>query len=581
MSSNATTYRSGRRPLVTSGTSRNSPVSEARGQAPRAELTSSDKSMPGTVYPGGPSLNEYGVDLNWIEHNSPSYSSAPVPESRSPVDQPMPFTTDTIGAAGTAIFSGFVRDVGEYNPKLEGRTAFWTYEKMRRSDADVHALLMALKLPIRAADKQIIPGNTASDPDHQYAKEIADFVQDNLFGGLESDTVTGAKVSQPFEQVEENALLMLDFGCSGHEDLWTVDKDHIRLRRMAPRLPLTYYRFWTEDDGETLLALEQYGYRKNQFVNVVIPAEKMCLFTHQKEGANFYGISALRASYQSWYCKAQIYRIDCISLERNGLGVPTFSMPEGFDIQDKQTAYAWAQQLVAHEQTGIALPPGWKFEITGIKGRLRDPWNSIRHFSEQIVKSGLGMFLNLGTTASGSRALGNTMTDFFFLGLESVARNVSATINEGTIRRLVDYNFTSRGGRAIPYPKLVYQNIVVLNPIEVATAVKDLANAQVDIIQPDDGLEDYLRRKFGFPLKSGMRVRYLPVQTRLEEAPTNPSETQLSIETNKATVSPKAGPPPSGAPVPNEEPASRDATLGVKKPKPNTANPVPGVEANK
>lgn len=572
--SEATAYYS-RRPIVTSGISTydsTAPAGDnaARVAAPAGGLIQSE------AWPGGPQLADYGVDLNWVRDNAPSLGSAPIPES-NPQEQASPFTTSTIGAPGTAIFSGFVKDMGEYNPKLDGRNAFWTYEKMRRSDADVCAAMLACKLPIRAADKQIVPGNTPSDPDHQFAKEIADFVRENLFGGLEAHTATGSVTSQTFESVEENALLMLDFGCSGHEDLWSVDQNHVHLRRMAPRLPLTYYRFWTEDDGETLLALEQYGYRKNQFVNVVIPAEKFCLFTHRKEGANFYGMSALRAAYQSWYIKSQLYRIDCIALERNGLGVPTFKMPIGFSTEDKQTAHSWATQLTAHENTGVALPPGWEFEITGIKGRLRDPWTSIRHHSELIVKAVLAMFLNLGTTQSGSRALGNTMTDFFFLGLEAVARNVAATINEQTIRRLVDYNFDPKGGRPLPYPKLQYQNIVVLNPLEVASAVKDLANTQVDVFQPDNDLEDYLRRKFGLPLKTTARDRFMPVQIR-EMASPAPGETIGSEESNPnqaGLVPQNAGGSPAG-----DEPAARDATEGIKKPVSKTAKPVAGVEPN-
>ena len=70
-------------------------------------------------------------------------------------------TADTFlrGAVGTANFAGFIRDLGEYNPILEGRSSFLVYEKMRRSDADVRAALLACKLPIRAADYQISPAS--------------------------------------------------------------------------------------------------------------------------------------------------------------------------------------------------------------------------------------------------------------------------------------------------------------------------------------------------------------------------------------------------------------------------------------
>jgi hypothetical protein len=244
--------------------------------------------------------------------------------------------------------------------------------------------------------------------------------------------------------------------------------------------------------------------------------------------------SILRSAYLHWFMKSNLYRIDAIALERNAQGVPTFKLPTGYATEDKKAAVDWARQLVTHEQTGLVLPPGWEFEINGIKGRLRDPWQSIRHHSEEIVRSMLEMFMALGTTQSGSRALGNTFVDFFFLSLEATARHIADTITNGTIRRLVDYNFDAKKGKPLPYPKLVYSSIVVLDPIEVASAVKDLANAQTDIFQPDDELENYLRRKFSLPLKTKLRPRFLPVQTRLMESPIA-GETISEIESESPT----------------------------------------------
>jgi hypothetical protein len=96
--------------------------------------------------------------------------AAHLPTSPSAVD------TSLRGAVGTANFAGFILDLGEYNPVLEGRNAFLIYEKMRRSDADVKAALLACKLPIRAADYQIVPGLKENEPGFGLAKEIADEV---------------------------------------------------------------------------------------------------------------------------------------------------------------------------------------------------------------------------------------------------------------------------------------------------------------------------------------------------------------------------------------------------------------------
>lgn len=68
----------------------------------------------------------------------------------------------TYGVSGTPITSGFLIDLGEYNPELMGHNAISIYEKMRRSDAQVRATLMACKLPVLSAKWEIAPAEAAS-----------------------------------------------------------------------------------------------------------------------------------------------------------------------------------------------------------------------------------------------------------------------------------------------------------------------------------------------------------------------------------------------------------------------------------
>jgi len=506
-----------------------------------------------TLFPGGPIGNDVGLN----PAAAPGGGAVPEPnpqiaqitqkgqngqsgKSVASVDSSLR------GAVGTANFAGFIRDLGEYNPVLEGRSAFLVYEKMRRSDADVKAALLACKLPIRAADYQIVPGLKENEPGFALAKQIADEVRENLFGGLESPTSTGGWVTQNFETVKENALLCLDFGCAAHEDLWHIDADKVRLRKLAPRLPYTFYRYHVDEDGESLLFLEQYGYRGNDFVNVLVPAEKLAYFVNDMEGAYFYGRSVLRAAYQHWYMKSQIYRIDAISIERNGLGVPTIKQGPNVSAEDRKAAQAWVQMLAAHESTGLSLPYGWEFALNGISGRVRDPQASIQHHSEMIMRSVLANFLSLGTTQTGSRALGGSMRDFFYLSLEALSRKIDETITNTSIKRLVNYNYgkvdsqqstvdrrpssaenrksqiaihkSQITGQKLPYPRLITSNIVVINPLELLEVAKDVGKFDVDLLQPDNDTENWIRKKCGLPLKSKTpRARYAPVQERIEE----------------------------------------------------------------
>ncbi|HKS97136.1 MAG TPA: hypothetical protein VJV74_13515, partial [Terriglobia bacterium] len=381
---------------------------------------------------------------------------APVPGAGTlnPVSTPRGEFESTFGVSGTPITGGFLTDLGEYNPELAGRNAVLTYEKMRRGDAQVRATLAACKLPVRSAKWDVVPGLAASDPGFARAKEVAAFVRENLLGGLEFRTSLGSWVSQTWDDVLCNALLMLDFGCAVHEEIWRIDGSVVRLRQLAGRLPLTFYRWHTEADGETLIGLEQYGYRRGRFLNVTLPADKIAVFTYGREGANFWGIALQRAMYPHWYIKNKLYRVDAIACERNALGVPVWRLGPGFSREDRDAAYNFVTQIATHEATGAIEPPGdatTGLRIVGYQGRVRDTLPSIQHHNVMISRAALALFMDLATAAHGSRALGQVHTDFFMLSLQSLADQIAAVITLNTVRRLVDFNF----GEAAPRPRLI------------------------------------------------------------------------------------------------------------------------------
>ncbi len=922
------------------------------------------------VFPGGPEVGEYGIGPASVLQTP--YAADAVPE---PNPQGMPAsTTAAIGAAGTAIYSGFVTDLGEYKGNLMGNNAFPTWERMRRSDPDVYAGLLACKLPVRAATFQVVPGSAENDTDRKFAIEIAKFVEDNLFGGLETITSTGFYQTQDFGKVIENTQLMLDFGCACDEILWHVDGSKVTVRRLAPRLPITYFRYWPDSDGETLLALEQYGYRgdclpvetpipgpdgwktmielqvgdtvfdesgnpakvtakspvytdkpcyrvtfsdgssivatdnhkwtvwdettrmcyshrtgeknypadwwnwsgknvsgrlytpaddaliqkrlkeglttkeiaaelgrtesvirqylstskagtkrrsgaqtlstveliqglrrgrsynyaipftgplaykeqqlpihpyvlgyllgdgnssgsgdvactpedkhlliaefgqcghscndreaadrfyvthlvskwkklnlynnkhipevylsssidqriallqglidsdghvestgeylftntnrnlaqqmaevarslgfkavvrerkarfdkrtgnwnlpnfvvainstvplsrlprklvkarhdwkmeqhgrsivsiepvemvatqcitvdspsslylagreyiptHNSYVNVVLPAQKIDYYVREQEGADYFGFSILRRAYQAWYFKTRLYAIDGIALERNAMGVPVITLGQGASKENREYASKFVQAYSAHENTGLVIPETWKFGIEGTKGRLRDPKTSIQHYSNQILKSMMAGFLDLGNTQTGSRSLAGDLIGLFKVGLNEQARNIANTMNNSVIRRLVDYNYGD-SRRRVPYPKLVVSNIVAVDFLDVADKIKNLAQWQSDIIQPDDELENLVRKELGLSLKAQTRPRTMPVQMRLEPketlTPEQAEEEALEISEGKVDTrnNPEVNPDiktPVPAPAKSDVPSlSKGATI--------------------
>jgi hypothetical protein len=405
----------------------------------------------------------------------------------------------TFGVSGTPITSGFLSDLGEYKRELMGRNAILEYEKMRRGNAIVRMVLQSCKLPVLSARWDIVPPINQNDPSYKDAKEIADQCKANLLGGLEYHTENGAFVSQPWQSVIRNALLMLDFGCAVHEEVWTVDGDMIRLRNLPARLPVTFYRWLTDDDGESLIALEQYGYRKDRFLNVTLPSEKMARFTYEQEGANFWGIALLRSMYPSWYMLNALQRIDGIACERNGLGIPVWKLQPGHSEDDRASAFTTVNQLIASEATGIVEPPGdanTGFRLVGTTGSVRQIIPSMQFHSVQMAMAALAMFTQSGQMPHGSRMATGVHEDFFLLALQSLADQIGQTITTTTLRRWAQLNY----GMDAPVPRCIAANVESRRLEDIADALTKFAG--VGLIKSEDNVRNYIRDELALPVES-------------------------------------------------------------------------------
>ena len=382
-----------------------------------------------------------------------------------------------LGQTGTTIFGGFI--TGEdYVTELTGLSAVDTYNKMRRSDGVVKAALLACELPIRAARWYVEPAS-----DEKADKDVAEFVSQSLF---ERMTIT-------WDDFLRQALLMLPFGYSVFEKVFqSVEfegKEMIGWRKFAPRLQSTILKWETESgkDGVTQ-QLPTGG-------TVSIPIEKLLTFTHRKEGDNWVGISILRNAYRSWYFKEHIEKINAIAFERQGLGIPSITLPKGYTAQDRALAETLLKNIRANEQGYMILPDGWVFEFKDVKGNsVKDPNETIKRYNREILGSVLAQFLDLGSSATGSRALSADHSAIFHNNLTAIARQVADGINKYAVKQLVDLNYTVK-----EYPKLKFSKIGVVPFEKIAKALGTLV--QQKIINPDPVLEDDIRILLGLPEK--------------------------------------------------------------------------------
>lgn len=382
-----------------------------------------------------------------------------------------------LGASGTVIYYGRITD-RDYVAEMVGSAGIETIQRMRRGDATVRAALLAVKLPIMSAHWYLEAGG-----DEEADKEALAFFEDQIFNN-------GSRTWQEFIR---EGLSYLDFGYYVFEQiLQTVqwkNKQLIGLRKMAARLPGTI-RGWKMSDGED--GVEQWTIDKG---NVDIPIWKLLILTNEKEGDNWEGMSLLRPAYKHWYYKENLYKIEAIAHERQGLGIPYVKVPSTAGDKDKQTAEEIVKNLRTHHLAYLKIPQGWEAGFLDAKGSgTKNPENAIKHHDRQIVKSVLAQFIELGATGTGSYALNESQNDLFMLSLQSIASYFRDAYQRYVIDRIHAYNFST----AKP-PQLKYERIGNVDVEKLSTAIQRLSQSGAMTINNDEELENYLRTVAGLP----------------------------------------------------------------------------------
>lgn len=368
----------------------------------------------------------------------------------------------------------------EYIAELEGLEGRKTFDMMRRSDTQIMAVLRAVKMPILKTKFFVEPGS--ADPRDQM---IAATIEKNLF----------EEMAWTWYDFLRHALLFLDFGFMVFEEVYEYRGNIMRIKALEPRLPSSIWRWepQQEDAGKFfritgITQLDNYG---RQYF---IPIEKIMLLTNDREGDNWEGTSLLRACYRNWTSKNQLIRIDVMKHDRNGVGFAVMTVPKGVKPGsiEHNAAVKIVKNIHANSQAGAVLNEGTALSFEGMKGSGgTDAIPSIQYHDEQIAKAILAMFINLGTTATGSRALGQSFVDTFVQAIQSFADMIAQTLTNGPIKKMVDFNWIVNG----VYPKLRASAVDDIDTHQVAELIRYGA------LTPDDDIQEALRKSLNLPVK--------------------------------------------------------------------------------
>jgi len=414
--------------------------------------------------------------------------------------------TIEMGGSGTNLLNGQLEE--DYNAALLGTIGLEIYDRMRKSDAQVHATLLYCELPILSTKWSIEPAKNEEGESEPEDEEIAEFVRKALF----------ERMANTFQDFLREILTMNPFGHSIFEPVWEIDEEQVWIKKMGWRKPTTIDRWETEERAAGVIQVLPDGKK------VSIPADKLLIFTLRREGDNYAGQSVLRTAYRHWLLKDKFYRFDSVRHERQSLGVLKIHLPVDATSEDEAKALRIIERLRNVEQAGITLPGGeeeqkWEADFMDMKaGTTSNLFESINHHDRKIATNILAQFMELGSDGGGgSYALSEDQSSMFLQAQGSQAAYIRDVINRHLIQKLVDYNYDVER-----YPTLVFDRLGEVKITDFATAAASLAGA--GLLTTDPNTEAAVRERINLPPKqAGM-------EEDDEEEPIDPNDPMAGLE---------------------------------------------------
>lgn len=386
----------------------------------------------------------------------------------------------------------------EFSPELRWPASVWVYNRMIKSDAQLKGLMRGTVLPLERFRYSLDP-NGAND---KIVQALSQELKLPIKGKEDEFSLGRTRNRFTWKRHLPVALRALIYGHYFFEQVMEIDEekygdDLYHIKKVAPRPPYTISQINVAKDGE-LEGIKQsaspWAIGLSNWGTPGIPVSALIAYVWEKEGSNWTGESLMRSCFRNYIIKDMLLRIDAQKHERMGMGIPWFEAPEGASQELIDALDELAQEVRAGDESGLAVPAGAKLKLAGVEGTVPDTMGSVDKHNEEMARSFLMMFMQLGQTKTGSRALGAEFIEFFNYAQEGIADWVTETFNEYMIEDWVDWNY----GEDEAAPRIIYER----SPTETvqATELADLVDKGVVKVDPE--LEAYIRQRYKMPLKS-------------------------------------------------------------------------------
>jgi hypothetical protein len=413
--------------------------------------------------------------------------------------------TIEIGTSGLKQSRGVIDQ--EWLQQLKGQKGVQAFSEMRDNDAVVGGVLFAIESLIRQVEWTVRPAD-----DSDAAADAAAFVEECV-----------SDMSHSWDAFISEALSMLVYGFAPFELVYKIrggDSDdpsrrsrfndgRIGWRKFAIRGQDTVIRWALDDDGG-IRGLYQMS--APDYVEILIPIEKLLLFRTKSERNNPEGRSMLRNAFRSWYFLKRLQEIEAIGVERDLAGLPVMQVPPEIMTTNATAAQKslranlekMIQQIRRDEREGVLMPAeldregkptGFKLTLLTTGGsRSLDTNAIIKRYESRIAMSVLAEFILLGSDSHGSFALASSKTALFATALRSILEGFAGVLNRFAIPRLFALN-PEFGSELLPV--FSYGDIEDRPLEELSGFLQQMTGA--GLITPDAPLEAALRERAGLP----------------------------------------------------------------------------------
>lgn len=370
-----------------------------------------------------------------------------------------------------------------------------TFKEMEDGDTTFDVSMRAIKTPIMGSTFFMQPFDAK-----EVNLDIAEFCKFNIFEGI----------SKPFVLLLDDILRMFNDGWSVIEEVWEERewaprrtganrKKYTMLKKLAPRPALTIKEVQYDDNGGPIAVVQNAVRADNNIQEVTININKLLIFTFGGIGGDLLGKPLGRTAYNPWYFKKELYKIDAIGHERNHLGVPVWTLAEGFNKNDVAAAWMSVTNLRTNEKTGVVEPPGYAFRFEENKGEKTQILPSIEHHDSKILLNVMAQFMMLGLTGGGGRATSGAHVDMFQKSVRYIADYICGVFNLYLIPKLVGYNYSTS-----EFPQMKVRNIGETKDLQMwASAHANLITSGA--ITVDKDTEDWYRENMDMPYLLGER----------------------------------------------------------------------------